>query len=859
MINLTKDNINKAIVNKAFDMVKKNELGYLYTDETICTFNSMLIFKDLFNNKCKMLTPALENLYYIADRIIQCIGPSEVDEFYKVSVITIPDEATATINGVAGKERTLVNGIDVLIVAKLDGYYDKTETIENLSKDEVVRIEFTEEDKLPRYFTINVSTIPTNAICKINGVETKTASLLEGTTCEIEVSADGYISKTTSFVVTNDRNLTISLDKVPDNKITITVNPTPADAVVTIDGAVGNVQQVTVGRHTIKVTKTGFNTYTYSDYFAQDTVLNPQLQITINVTAYPSGCTVTIDGVQRTSANVYPGNHRIVVSKPGYTTYDETEDYQISTNKQVTLQQEVQYCRLTVTATPTPNTITLDGETVNTKLVPAGTRVNIVVTKTDYITYTNTVTVNEDMTVNVVLKNTQDVVFNTVKQDDLEHPRDGVTIQYTIEGDGTVYTAPNDDHIELPINKIIHSIHSATGYTTVTKDRAYEGFYGTHYENTILYPEPVDPPSDFLLTVNTIPADADCTIDGVSGKSQRVSSGNHTVVVSKTGYTTVTRTVNVTTDTEITIELVADNPNVTLTVVATPNDAIVMIDGDAVTSKSVTPGTSHTVVVSKTGYTTYNNVVTVNEDMTLNVTLKNTKSVTFDAYKTDKSSPENRQGVRVQVSWNNGGYTHEDNVPFTLEVPGGTLITIVATAEGYNTETVTRTFTASYDSETVIIPLTPKPVVPKIRIEIDDANYSGGTITMNGVEQKVGYYDQGDTVLIVCTKQDYTPCVIYIRAVEDIVIPLAYSAYASIVNPGEVILRMQAIKQGMIRPISGATFEVDDSITVNTGIEYVTTADTHKIATAVSGYIPESFTYYYQYNADVYFYLASES
>ena len=36
MINLTKDNINKAIVNKAFDMVKKNELGYLYTDETIC-------------------------------------------------------------------------------------------------------------------------------------------------------------------------------------------------------------------------------------------------------------------------------------------------------------------------------------------------------------------------------------------------------------------------------------------------------------------------------------------------------------------------------------------------------------------------------------------------------------------------------------------------------------------------------------------------------------------------------------------------------------------------------------------------------------------------------------------------------
>lgn len=857
MIKLTKENIDKAIVNKAYDIVRKNELGYIYTDETICTFNSMLIFKDLFNNKCKLLDSALEKLYYIADRIIQCVGPSEVDEFYKVSVITIPDEATVTINGVVGKERTLVNGIDVLIVAKLDGYYDKTETIENLSKDEVVRIEFTEEDRLPRYFTINVSTIPTNAVCKINGVETKTASLLEGTTCEIEVSADGYISKTTSFVVTNDRNLSISLDKVPDNKITITVNPTPSDAVVTIDGVVGNVQEVTVGRHTIKVTKTGFNTYTYSDYFGQDTVLNPQLQITINVTAYPSGCTVTIDGIQRTSANVYPGNHRIVVSKPGYITYDETEDYQISTNKQVTLQQEVQYCRLTVTATPTPNTITLDGETVNTKLVPAGTRVNIVVTKTGYITYTNTVTVNEDMTVNVVLKNTQTVNLLAYKQDN-PGDRTGITITYTIEDDANVYTFENDSTIEMPINKEITFVCACAGYNTVTKSYTFSGNYDMVIIAIPLEPESAEPPVDYLLTVNTIPADADCTIDGVSGKSQRVASGNHTIVVSKTGYSTVTRTVNVTTDTEITIELVADNPNVTLTVVAVPNDAIIMIDGDAVASKSVIPGTSHTVVVSKTGYTTYNNVVTVNEDMTLNVTLKNTKSVTFDAYKTDETVPANRQGVKVQVSWNNGGYTHEDNVPFTLEIPGDTLITIVATAEGYNTETVTRTFTASYDSETVIIPLTPKPVVPKIRIEVDDTGYEGGIITMNGVEQKVGYYDQGDTVLIVCTKQDYTPCIVYIRAVEDIVIPIAYSSYASIVNPGEVVLRMQAIKQHMIRPISGATFEVDDSITVNTGIEYVTTIDTHKIATAVSGYIPESFTYYYQYNADVYFYLANQ-
>ena len=32
MINLTKNNIDKAIVNKAYDMVRKSEAGYLYTD-----------------------------------------------------------------------------------------------------------------------------------------------------------------------------------------------------------------------------------------------------------------------------------------------------------------------------------------------------------------------------------------------------------------------------------------------------------------------------------------------------------------------------------------------------------------------------------------------------------------------------------------------------------------------------------------------------------------------------------------------------------------------------------------------------------------------------------------------------------
>ena len=66
MIKLTKENIDSAIVSKGNNIVNKLQQGYILTDETLCTFNSLMIFKELFDNKCKMLDAALENLYYIS-------------------------------------------------------------------------------------------------------------------------------------------------------------------------------------------------------------------------------------------------------------------------------------------------------------------------------------------------------------------------------------------------------------------------------------------------------------------------------------------------------------------------------------------------------------------------------------------------------------------------------------------------------------------------------------------------------------------------------------------------------------------------------------------------------------------------
>lgn len=65
---------------------------------------------------------------------------------------------------------------------------------------------------------------------------------------------------------------------------------------------------------------------------------------------------------------------------------------------------------------------------------------------------------------------------------------------------------------------------------------------------------------------------------------------------------------------------------VQLTVVPNPSDATVKLNGTVATSIKVTKGTSVTIEVSKSGYQTHTETVTVNATMTKNITLSNVPS-----------------------------------------------------------------------------------------------------------------------------------------------------------------------------------------------------------------------------------------
>lgn len=83
------------------------------------------------------------------------------------------------------------------------------------------------------YYTFTINPTPSNATVTINGVNTKTVTVEDGTTITWSVSASGYTSQSGSLTLTDDTTKTVTLVQ----NFTFTINPTPSNATVTINGA----------------------------------------------------------------------------------------------------------------------------------------------------------------------------------------------------------------------------------------------------------------------------------------------------------------------------------------------------------------------------------------------------------------------------------------------------------------------------------------------------------------------------------------------------------------------------------------------------------------------------------------------
>lgn len=259
------------------------------------------------------------------------------------SINPTPTDAIVEINNVVQNSITVNPGTNVSWKVSKTGYItqqgsevvNENKTIEVVLEQEVVQ------------YTFTINPTPENALVKLNGVEQKSITVDSGTTVNWEVSASGYVSKSGSEVITENKTLDVVLEAVPVTQYTLTINPTPADAVVKIDGEVRS--SITVDENTevsYEVSKEGYITQSGTHIVDSDETLDIILQAipeyTFTIVPTPADATVTINGTVQTSVSVeYGSTVTWQVSATGYVTQSGEQVVTSDTNLPVVLEEEL--------------------------------------------------------------------------------------------------------------------------------------------------------------------------------------------------------------------------------------------------------------------------------------------------------------------------------------------------------------------------------------------------------------------------------------------------------------------------------------------------------------------------------------
>ena len=186
------------------------------------------------------------------------ITPELQKEEVTFSITTIPSDCIVRLNGVARNSINIIKGSSVNWEVSKSGYITKSgSTIVTENTSMQVSLDVIGEGKIN--FTINVIS-PLDAVVTINGETTNSIIVDKNSEVTWSVEAPHYESKNGTQTVTEDTTVDVTLVA---NKYTLTINPTPADAVVELNGEVKN--SITADYNTdisIKISKKGYKTYT---------------------------------------------------------------------------------------------------------------------------------------------------------------------------------------------------------------------------------------------------------------------------------------------------------------------------------------------------------------------------------------------------------------------------------------------------------------------------------------------------------------------------------------------------------------------------------------------------------------------
>ena len=601
--------------------------------------------------------------------------PNPTDVSLKLSVTPPPPQSKVIINDVETTEYRGNIGDEITWSASADHFISQNGALE-LEQDTEINVELVE---VPG--TVIINPTPADATVKINNMERKSYTGRYGENVTWEVSKVGYKPKSGSLTITEDEvTIPVNLEII---RVSLTINPTPADAVVTISGKAQKTITVDYGTEvSYSVSKTGYDTKSAKITLEENTNLDVELSqtvvvLTINPT--PADATVTIAGVeQKKYTGVYGDTVDWEVSAIGYTSKSGSET--LTTNKTVDVALEKVQVTVSINATPADATVTLNGEERKTITVDYGTNVAWVVSKTGYVSQNGSITPTENTTKDVALvleKHTFSIVAT---------PDDATVI--INGGERSTFTADYGTEIDWSVGKVGYV--SKEGTYTLTADK----------EEVVTLAK-----QQITITVAATPEDATVKLNGAVQKSVTVDYGTEvSYEVSKTGY--VSKSGKIIADKTQTVPVELVKQQVTLTIVPTPEDATVKLNGVAQKSVTVEYGTEVTYEVSKTGYDTKTAKVVVDETKSLPITLSKTQ-VTL----TITPTPANATVKINDVEQN------------AITVDYGTKVTYAVSATGYvsksgeETLIANKTLPVALDKQKVTVTIAPTPADATVKID----------------------------------------------------------------------------------------------------------------------------------------------
>lgn len=347
-------------------------------------------------------------------------------EMFTFEVTPTPADATVTLTTTGyyqiNNTITVPDGTVVTYSVTKTGYTPVTNQQVTVTQNDTVQVNLTIiQCTVTVTSTPNTSTILLQAsgYADVTGASPQSITVDYGTAVSYTVSAPSYITQTYTYSsVTDDIPVTVNLSR---EHVTLRVIPTPSDATVTITD--GTNTQTGVGTQLLEVnyganvdwsvTKTGYqsDSGTISNIQANQDLPVEILELyTLTVNPTPVDATVVLSatGFSQVGNQITVTRGTSVtwtVSKSGYNT--RTDTLTVNASQTLNISLITTYCTLTIVPTPSDATVVLTAsgatQSGNAITVLNGTTVTYTVSKTNYVTQTNSLALTYDRTLNIDL------------------------------------------------------------------------------------------------------------------------------------------------------------------------------------------------------------------------------------------------------------------------------------------------------------------------------------------------------------------------------------------------------------------------------------------------------------------------